>query len=424
MITVEEHLRRILELTPAVAARDVPLLQAVGSVLAEDVRARLAVPPFDNSAMDGFAVQSADVAAASRERPAVIDVLADVPAGSAGSPTVTAGHAARIMTGAPLPPGADAVVMVENTDQQPGWSATPPARIQVFAPSPVGTHVRRAGEDVMPGTPVLPTGRVVGPRDVAAAASVGYGRLRVHPLPRVGVLPTGDELAAPGAELRPGQIPDSNGPLLRALLPALGATAVDFGVAADNPQQFLANLTAGLDSVDVVVTVGGISTGAFDVVIAALSTLPQFTFDKVSMQPGKPQGLGLLTAPDGHPVLLLCLPGNPVSAYISALLFLKPTLDVMAHRVDRNDPALVSPPLLDAVADVGWRCSVGRRQYIPVALEKRGTTLHVHPSAPGGSGSHLVASLAAAEGLGVVEAKRDHVRPGDLVRVLPLPWGG
>ncbi len=423
MITVEEHLRRILALAPALPAREVPLLASVGCTLAGDVLARLAVPPFDNSAMDGYAVQSADVAAASPEHPVLLEVVADVPAGSAAWPTVTAGHAARIMTGAPLPPGADAIVMVENTDQQPGWSTTPPSRIAVFAASPAGAHIRRTGEDVMPGTPVLPAGRLLGPRDVASAVSVGHASLLVHPLPRVGVLVTGDELADPGADLRPGQIPDSNGPLLRTLLPALGATAVDLGVTADSPDQFLTSLRAGLDGVDVVVSVGGISTGAFDVVKAALETLPAVTFEKVAMQPGKPQGFGLLTAPDGRQVLLLCLPGNPVSAYVSALVFLKPALDVMARRADRNDPALVSPPLRDAVADVGWGCPVGRRQYIPVVLEERGSTPHVKPSAPGGSGSHLVASLAAAQGLGVVESTRDRVRPGDLVRVLPLPPG-
>ena len=423
MITVEEHLRRILQLTPNLPPREVPLLQAVGCILAGDVAARLAVPPFDNSAMDGYAVQSADVACASPGHPALLEVVADVPAGSATRPTVTAGHAARIMTGAPLPPGADAIVMVENTDQQPGWNLTAPSRITVFAPSPAGTHVRRTGEDVVPGTTVLPAGRLLGPRDVASAVSVGHASLPVHPLPRVGVLITGDELACAGADLRRGQIPDSNGPLLRTLLPSLGATAVDLGVTADSPDQFLTSLRSGLDGVDVVVTVGGISTGAFDVVKAALETLPEVTFEKVAMQPGKPQGFGLLNTPDGRQVLLLCLPGNPVSAYVSALVFLKPALDVMAHRADRNDPALVSPPLRDAVADVGWSCPVGRRQYIPVTLEERGATLHVKPAAPRGSGSHLVASLAAAQGLGVVDAARHQVRPGDLVRVLPLPAG-
>lgn len=428
MISVEQHLQHILGTAPQLSATSVPLAAAQGCVLAEDVTALVPVPPFDNSSMDGYAVQSADVATATTRHPVTLSVQADLPAGTDAMPAVRPGHAVRIMTGAPIPVGADAVVQVEHTDQQPGWNPTAPHTVQVFQPSAPGTFIRRAGSDVTIETLVLPAGRLLGPRDLAAAASVGHGSLPVYPAPRVGVLVTGEEVVAPGSPLAAGQIPDSNGPMLCGLARALGARPLDLGRVGDNRAAFQASLTAALDGVDAVVTVGGISAGAFDVVKASLAGDPGtgsggITFGKVAMQPGMPQGFGVLTAPDGHRVAVLCLPGNPVSAYVSAIVFLRPMLAVISHRESLDEAARTSSALPQAIADASWHCPANRRQYIPVLVRETDGLPHVRPVTAGGSASHLVASLASGQALAVVGAERDAVEAGDLVHLLELPAG-
>jgi molybdopterin molybdotransferase len=352
--------------------------------------------------MDGYAVRSADVAGASTQEPVTLTVLADLPAGSDARPTVVAGMAVRIMTGAVVPAGADAVVPVEQTDG--GLEVVLIAQ----APEP-GAYIRRAGQDASAGDVVLTAGIVLGPTQVAAAASAGCDTLLVHRRPRVAVLSTGSELVPPGHTLRLGQIPDSNSYLLAAAVRAAGCEAVRVGTVQDDATS-LRSVLADLDgSVDAIVTSGGVSMGAYDVVKEVLAPESGMAFVEVAMQPGKPQGLGSLSG--GTPVF--ALPGNPVSVFVSFEVFVRPALLRMRGLVDVNRPEVT------AVVVDGWRCPAGRTQYMPVTFEDEDTSMEprIRRAGPGGSDSHLVASLALAQGLAVVEADTEQVRPGDRLRV-------
>ena len=401
MRTVDEHRAEALALVAPTPVIRVPIAGADGLVLADDVAAPEALPRWDNSAMDGYAVLADDVAAAGPDSPVELTVLADLAAGSPEEPTVRAGTAARIMTGAPLPPGADAVVPVEDTD---GGTTT----VRITAPRARGAHIRRAGEDVAAGDLVLAAGTLLGPAQVAAAASVGCGDLGVHRRPRVAVLSTGSELVAPGEPLRRGQIPDSNSFLLAAAVRAAGGDPIRLGAVPDEPDA-LRTALAALADVDLVVTSGGVSMGAYDVVKETLAGSAGMAFVAVAMQPGKPQGIGRL--PAGPPVL--ALPGNPVSVFVSFQVFVAPVLRRLRGLAD-----VVPPTEVATVAD-GWRTPPGREQYMPVVLERDGDGAPVARRAvAGGSGSHLVAGLARAQALAVVPADVAEVRAGDRVRVM------
>ncbi|WP_182111810.1 gephyrin-like molybdotransferase Glp [Actinotalea sp. JY-7876] len=407
MRTVTEHRAAVLGLVEPLPVVRVPIADAAGLVLAQDVRAPEALPRWNNSAMDGYAVQAHDVAAATLAEPVRLTVLADLPAGSAAEPVVTPGTAARIMTGAPLPPGADAVVPVEQTD-----GATDV--VAVHAPAAPGAHVRRAGEDVAAGELVLAAGTLLGPRQVAAAASVGCGEVAVHRRPVVAVLSTGSELVAPGARLARGQIPDSNSFLLAAAARAAGCDVVRVGAVPDEADALRAALDAQDGAVDLVITSGGVSMGAYDVVKEVLAADAGMAFVRVAMQPGKPQGYGRLRG--GTPIV--ALPGNPVSASVSFEVFVRP-----AVRRLRGLAADVVEE--EAVALEGWTSPAGREQYMPVtyvgtaAPGDGGASLPaVRPAVRGGSGSHLVAGLARAEALAVVAADVERVEPGDRVRLM------
>lgn len=398
--SVAEHAAAALALAEPCAVVDVPVGAAHGHVLARDVHAREDLPRWDNSAMDGYAVRADDVAGATPGTPVVLAVVADLPAGSDAEPRVVAGTAARIMTGAPVPPGADAVVPVEHTD-----GGTRQVRVD-RAPAP-GAHVRRRGEDVRRGDTVLAAGTLLGPAHVAAAASAGAATLAVHRRPRVAVVSTGSELAAPGEPLARGRIPDSNSILLAAAVAAAGGEPVRVGVVPDDDDSLRDVLSEHDGTVDLVLTTGGVSVGAYDVVKSVLTRWGDVDFVRVAMQPGKPQGIGRL--PGGTPVL--CLPGNPVSAHVSFEVFVRPVLLRM------RGLAATSRPVEHAVVDDGWRIPPGRAQLMPVRLVERDGVLHARRAAPGGSGSHLVAGLAASDGLAFVDADVDVVEPGTTLEV-------
>jgi molybdopterin molybdotransferase len=381
--SVDDHLRDILSAVGPLPPRPLPLPEAHGCVLAEDVYAAIALPGFDNSAMDGYAVRAADVANASDGDPVRLPVVGDIPAGAATLSPVGPGEAARIMTGAPLPPGADAIVQVEFTDGRMGTVA-------VRHPVAAGTHVRRAGDDVAAGALVLASGSVLDAARIGLLAAVGVARPSVHPRPRVAVLSTGSELVEVGEPVGAGQIVDSNSHAVAAAAVEAGATAERLAGVPDDPARFAAVLREAAKRADVIVTTGGVSVGAYDVVKQVLIGLPTMRFDRVAMQPGKPQGFGTVEG-----TVLFTLPGNPVSALVSFELFARPALlrmrgftDLLRPRVEVTvAEAITSPP--------------GRRSFPRVRLESRGDgTFAARPA--GGQGSHQMAALAVADALLVV----------------------
>ncbi|GAB3617146.1 molybdopterin molybdotransferase MoeA [Okibacterium endophyticum] len=401
MITVAEHRDRILAAVHRLPTEHVHLTAAHGRVLAADLVSAAPVPAFDNSAMDGYAVRRADVL----EPPVTLRIVADVPAGSAEDPRIGAGEAARIMTGAAVPSDADAIVPLEQTDAGTAVTRSPHAEITVLAAPREHAHIRRAGEDAAANSLVLVAGTVLGARQLSAAAAAGAGQLSVLARPRVAVIATGDELVAPGEPLRRGQIPESNSTLLAACASEAGALVTSVTRVSDDEDGLRAAIHAAAADADVVILSGGVSVGAFDVVRAVLEPAG-IRFENVAMQPGKPQGFG--TRDDG--TMLFCLPGNPVSSFISFEAFVRPALRRLAGHTTELRPARV-----ERVA-TGWTCPPGRAQFMPIRFTADG----VVPSASRGSGSHLVTSLALAEGIALVDANIDTVREADHLDVWEL----
>ena len=454
-----------LEPLPAVV---LPLAEAHGLVLAEDATAALPVPPWTNSAMDGYAVRAADAAGAGLS-PVVLPVGGDVPAGAAPAP-LEPGTAQRIMTGAMLPEGADAVVRVEDTDQEPGPRPLP-ERVEIrVAPRP-GLNVRRAGENVGVGDPVLGAGAVLSAAALSALASTGAGSVRAVPRARVAVVSTGAELVDPGAALPAGSIPDSNSVLLSGLVVEHGAALASVTRSADTAASLAGALTAAAAGADLIVTSGGVSAGAFDPLTMlaedraaldqdrAAGAAIRLHFARVAMQPGKPQGHGTVRADDGRKVPLIMLPGNPVSVLVSFRTIVAPALArLMGHDGVGGTggasgsgggpgagplPRAGARPPVRARAAEAWKTAGERRQYIPVRFVPApvgaaapgaataetvprpsdgavGPAYWVAPTHRLGSGSHLVASLPAAQALAVVAAETPAVGVGDEVRLIAL----
>lgn len=398
MRSVEEHRAAVLGLVGVLPASTVPVGQALGRVLAEDVVARVDLPGFDNSAMDGYAVRTADVAGADESAPVTLTVDGDIAAGDTARHVLTPGHALRIMTGAPLPDGCDAVVPVEQTD----GGAT---EVVVRSAPEVGRFVRRRGEDVRTGSVVLVAGTLVGPGHVALAAASNVAEVAVHRRPRVTVVSTGDELVPVGSPLAHGQIVDSNHLMLRALVEAAGAEIAAGVHLPDDADAVRAFLAAPDGDPDLVITSGGVSMGVYDTVKEVLTEVGGVEFVKVAMRPGMPQGCGALPG-SGTPIVTL--PGNPVSSFASFHVFVLPALRAMAGRDPADDGGF------DAVAGQGWRSVPGKVELTRV-VERDGV---VRPS--GGQGSHVLGALAEATALAVVPVDVEQVEVGDTLRCLPL----
>jgi len=400
--TVDDHLASVLAGIGPLAPLELTLLDAHGCVLAEDVAATHPLPPFDNSAMDGYAVRAVDVASATESTPVTLPVVGDVAAGSTTPYSVQPGLCVRIMTGAPLPPGADAVVPQEWTDE--GL-----AQVTIRAAAGVGQHVRRAGEDVEPGTVVLTAGMHLGATQVGLIAAVGRDRVLARPRPRVVILSTGSELVDPGQPLTPGKIPDANSALLTAAAQEAGAIAFRVGIVPDDPRQLLDALEDQLIRADLVLTSGGVSVGAYDVVKDALGRLGTVAFDKVAMQPGMPQGFGRI-GPDDTP--FFGLPGNPVSAYVSFEVFVRPVIRRMLG-VDPITRPIVRARLTDPVSS-----PMGKRSFARGWLSVADGKYVVRPV--GGSGSHLIASLSQANAFIVVPDRSTQLDADSTVDVMML----
>ncbi|MFH9730543.1 gephyrin-like molybdotransferase Glp [Streptomyces sp. NPDC017260] len=424
--SVQEHLDDILTTVRPLEPIELNLLDAQGCVLVEDITVPLSLPPFDNSSMDGYAVRVADVAGASEEFPAALEVVGDVAAGQADPLTVGPGQAARIMTGAPLPPGAETVVPVEWTDGGLGEgpvagmrarSLAPEAaegQVRVYRPAEARAHVRAKGSDVRSGDRALEAGTVLGPPQIGLLAAIGRGRVRVRPRPRVVVLSTGSELVQPGEELAPGQIHDSNSFALTAAARDAGAIAYRVGAVADDAETLRSTIEDQLVRADLMVTTGGVSVGAYDVVKEALAHVGDedepgsgVDFRKLAMQPGKPQGFGSV-GPDHTP--LLALPGNPVSSYVSFELFVRPAIRTLMGLADVHRPTATAT----LVTEKALTSPKGRRQFL------RGTCADGSVTPVGGAGSHLVAALAHADALIVVPEDTESVEPGAEVEVVLL----
>jgi molybdopterin molybdotransferase len=403
VLSVDEHLARALAAVDVLAARRVPLSEALERVLAEDVVSDGALPRFANSSMDGYAVRVADVASATEQHPVRLPVSADLPAGPGVPLRLAEGTVARIMTGAPAPDGTEAVVPVE-------WTDAGVSQVEIRRPATPGQYVRGPGEDVQAGERVLSQGVRLSPRQVALLAAVGRAEVLVHPQPRVVVLSTGSELVPPGQPLRFGQIFDSNGYGLAAAAAELGASVRRAGLVGDDEDAVLAALHAALEGADLVVSSGGVSAGAYDPVKAVLSRLGTVRFDKVAMQPGMPQGFGTL-GEAATPIFTL--PGNPVSAMVSFEIFVRPALRKLSGEVSLHRHAV------HARAGIGWSSPEGKRQFVRAVLEPTSDGgSEVVPV--GGQGSHLVADLAQATCLAVVPEEVTQVQPGDELRCLLL----
>ena len=406
MITVAQHLARVLDVVQPLAPLQLGLMDAHGCVLTEDVVAPAPLPAFDNSSMDGYAVRAADVAAAREDRPVVLPVTGDVAAGPASPLRVQPGVCVRIMTGAMMPAGADAVVPLE-------WTDGGVAQVAVRRAAPVGAHVRAVGEDVAAGEVVLAEGTHLGAVQVGLAAAVGRSRVLVRPRPRVVVVSTGSELTEAGQPLAPGRIYDSNSLALTAAAIEAGAIAYRVGIVPDDPRQLASTLEDQLVRADVLVTSGGVSVGAYDVVKEVLSRLGTVAFDKVAMQPGMPQGFGTI-GPDATPVF--GLPGNPVSALVSFEAFVRPALRKMLGATP------IERPRVRAVTSKPLTSPGGKRSFLRVALEVKKGAYVVTPVS--GPGSHLLAGLSRANALAVVPEDVEKVPAGDPVDVLVLERRG
>lgn len=408
MIPLDEAQRFVLSRCVARQPIRLPLADALGLVTTESLRATEAVPPFSNTAMDGFAVRAADTVGADAS-PVVLSVAGTVRAGMSGLDTpVGPGEAVRIMTGAPMPPGADAVVMVElstlSADER---------TVEIRAEVPAGNHVRPPGDDIEVDDEVMVAGTVLTAAHLGVLATVGATSVAVVPRPRVGVISTGDELVDDGSPLAPGQIRDSNRLTLCSLLRSSGFEAVDLGLVRDDETAIEAALLAGVERCDALVTSGGVSMGDFDFIKVVLDRIGDMRWMQVAIKPAKPLAFGTITRSDGVAVPVFGLPGNPVSSMVSFELFCRPGLRQMSgFGPDALDRAVVS-----AVADEPLRRRPdGKIHFARVRCHYDLDTASYRVRSSGAQGSHHMASMAAADALAVLP-DGDGVEAGGAVRV-------
>jgi len=415
MITVEQALDKILGYVAVLEAENSPILDCLGQVLARDVTSQIDVPPLDNSAMDGYAVRAEDTSGADDKNPRVLRVTDTVPAGSISRRRVEVGTAVRIMTGAPLPAGADSVVMFEDTDET--GRGERPDEIGVLKPAKLGQNIRRAGEDIARGALVLAEGTLLRPSEVGVLASLGLERVPVIRRPVVAVLATGDELVAVGKPLPEGKIYNSNSYSLAALVRRYGGIPRVLGIAQDSEDSVVAGLRRGLDA-DMLITSGGVSAGDYDVVKDVLAKQGEIAFHRVKMKPGKPLAFGVIKGKsacgEAKDIPHLGLPGNPVSSMITFEMFARPAMFKMMGRRHMAKPT-VTAVVEDAVTN-----SDGRRVYTRVIVQKRQGRYYARLTGPQGSG--ILTSMARANGLMIIPDDREKLAPGDEVEVMMLDW--
>ncbi len=409
-ITVQEALTAVLDGVQVLPTEHVPLLEALGRVLAEPVTAHDNLPPFPNSSMDGYALRAADVAHATENVPTVLRVIGDIAAGAIMKTALKPGEAARIMTGAPMPSGADAVIPVEDTNEPWRGRERPlPTHINIHRPVKPNDNVRHIGEDIQAGQTVLQAGHALRPQEVGILASLGIHHVPVIRRPKVGVLATGDELIAVESPLTPGKIRNSNGYTQVAQVLALGGIPISLGIARDTENDVRDKLQAGLDAnVDLFVSSAGVSLGAYDVVKAVLEHEGNVSFWRVRMRPGKPLAYGKY---GGIPYL--GLPGNPVSAMVSFERFARAAILKMAGHTKFDRPQITVTLQDDIESD-------GRESYIRAVVEKQGDAYI--GTTTGGQGSHMMTSLVKANALLIVPENVKFIAAGEQVTAWMLDW--
>jgi molybdopterin molybdotransferase len=427
MDSVEKYLAEILAAIRPLPSRELALADVLGAVLDGDVTAQWPLPPFDNSAMDGYALRAADIEEATPDSPVSLPVRGEIPAGDTTTHSVGPGTCMRIMTGAPMPAGADSVVQIEVTD---GGTDI----VAIREPVPLGAFVRVAGGDAQPGDLLVASGTRIGAVHLGLLAAAGCVSVRARPRPRVAVMSTGNELVESGTELIPGQIWESNGKMLAAAAREAGCEARRLPIVRDSNDAVLAALQSALADADLLITTGGVSMGGeHDVVKATLAALGTVTFRKVAMQPGMPQGFGV-AGPDRTPIITL--PGNPVSAYVSFCLFVLPALDALqCYERERAAPSpatltrpVQSPPakrsflraILDRPAGVG-QAADQVTQVTPATPVTPVTPPVAQVTPVTGQASHQLASLARANALVIVPEVVTSLEAGAIVDVLELP---
>ena len=401
MISVVEARDAILNRVQPIGMERVDIASAHGRVLAEDVHATRNQPPWDNSAMDGYAVRAADTASSTPDAPAELEIVEDLPAGYVAKRAVGRGQAIHIMTGAPVPEGADTIVRAERTlrvDER---------RVRILQPVEPGTDLRRAGEDLREGDLIIPSGMLIRPAEVGLLASTNRSHVSVYRQPRVAVLSTGDEIVDVDEPLEDGKIVDSNGYALTALVADAGGIPLRLGICPDTQETLERSLRDGLVA-DAIITSGGVSVGEYDYVKAALEAVgTSMDFWKVSMTPGRPLAFGAIDE-----TVVFGLPGNPVASMVTFELFMRPALLKMQGYTH------LYRPTIRAVLQEDIAKSLGRKQFIRVTLERRGDTCFA--SRTGAQGSGILRSMSIADGLAVSHEDQEFMKAGQEIEVMLL----
>lgn len=423
MISVEQALEKILAYVDILEEEEKPILDCMGQVLAEDIYSDIDVPPLDNSAMDGYAVQSRDTRNASSESPRFLSVIGMVAAGSISEREVEPGTAIRIMTGAPIPKSADSVVKFEDTDEllrrESSIDRQIPTEIGILCQAKAGLNIRRAGEDITKGSLVLSKGVVIRPSEVGVLASLGHSKVMVIRRPVMAILATGDELVDINQPLSPGKIYNSNTYSVAALVLRYGGIPKILGIALDSEDSLVAKLRQGLEA-DMLITTGGVSKGDYDVVKDILAKEGEITFWTVRMKPGKPLAFGTIRGGSKAGVVRniphLGLPGNPVSSMVTFELFVRPSILKMMGKKN------LAKPTVEAVLENSIVNNDGRRVLARAVVRERNGKYFAQLTGPQGSG--ILTSMSSANGLVIVPEDKEKVEAGDVVQVMMLDWSG
>ncbi|HEY97616.1 MAG TPA: molybdopterin molybdotransferase MoeA [Dehalococcoidia bacterium] len=420
MISVEEALEKILKEVEVLNEEKVPILNALGQVLAEDIKSDITIPPLDNSAMDGYAVISRDTAGASESSPRVLRVIDTVMAGSISRKEVTPGTAVRIMTGAAVPKGADCVVQFENTDEDERKKSAisePYTQVGILAETTPGLNIRRTGEDISRGATVLLKGTVLRPSEIGLLASLGQTHVTVIRRPVVAVLATGNELVSIDKPLSEGKIYDSNTYSIASLVQRYGAIPKILGIARDTEEELVSKLRQ-VEDADMLLSTGGVSMGDYDMVKDILARDGEMVFWKVRVKPGKPLAFGKIKATGkGNRTRIiphLGLPGNAVSCMVSFELFVRPALLKMMGKT------MVAKPTVQAIIEDNIKNNAGRRLYDRAITERRNGKYYARLTGPQGSG--ILSSMGLANSLVIIPEDRKEVRKGEVVQALMLDW--